>query len=379
MPTIGFIYGTRPELIKIAPVVNALRDIHRVKLISTGQHQELLHSLYDWFELGGYPDLDLEVMRASQTPGEVISAILSGLEDKLAGLDLVIVQGDTASAMAGALGAFLHKIPVAHLEAGLRTNDRYSPFPEEIFRRQVSQLATYHFTPTQRATANLASEGIKDQVYCIGNSVIDALKFSLDKLSRLRQNDPDSLTKKLNLPFELRELEDKRLLLVTMHRRENLGGAHAEVAAALAEMVREYDDLLLVFPVHPNPQVRQSIEPALKGLERVKLIDPVNYVAMCYLLDRAYMLATDSGGLQEEATSLGKPTLILRNTTERPEAVESGVCTLVGTDREKIKLELKKLFDDEVYYRQKNRPSLIFGDGLSCVRMVEFLNCLNLI
>jgi len=367
---ISFVFGTRPELIKLAPLIEACKECFELQIVSTGQHRELLDNLYSWF--GFCPDEDLQVMTKNQSPGQVIASILSKIERPIAGSDLLIVQGDTATAFAGAMGAFLQKIPVAHLEAGLRTQDIYNPFPEEMFRRQISQLASLHFAPTKAAAANLANDGIKDNVYVLGNTVVDALKNTIRRLKQLEQ-DEAKFAAHVKLPF-IKELTGKRVLLVTMHRRENLGQDHEQVALALKQIVSEFSDCLVVFPVHPNPAVRKTIEPILQNNLQVKLLEPVDYVTFCWLLQKAYVLVTDSGGLQEEGAALGKPTLILRQTTERPEAVEAGVAKLVGSNYDAVLTSIRQLLSDENLYQTMATATDAFGEGNSAAAIVKKLS-----
>lgn len=332
-----------------------------------------MDNLYQWFELK--PDANLNVMKSNQSPSHVIANILAGIETLVAGSDLVIVQGDTATAFAGAMGAFLQQIPVAHLEAGLRTNNRYNPFPEEMFRRQITQLTNVHLAPTDSAADNLKAEGIIEQVHVVGNTVIDALKATINRLNAL-ENKKVELAHFVKLPFKAR-IEGKKFLLVTMHRRENHGKDHEQVASALKQIISEFPDCEVVFPVHPNPAVHQAIFPALGKLERVHLLEPVDYVTFCWLLQKAYILVTDSGGLQEEGASLGKPTLVLRETTERPEAVEAGVAKLVGTNYNDVLESLRFLLSSESNYKKMAVPSSAFGEGNSSEiivkKLLEFL------
>lgn len=375
---ISFIFGTRPELIKIAPLVQACKKEFNVKVISTGQHRELLNNLLHWFSIE--PEVNLDIMKSNQSPSKVIATILSHLEAILVGSDLVIVQGDTASAYAGAMSAFLHQIPVAHLEAGLRTNNRYNPFPEEIFRRQITQVADIHFAPTEQSAKNIRKEGFEENVYVVGNTVIDSLKQTTQRLLEIEQSHKigqknilkNELSKFVDLPFR-KELEGKRILLVTMHRRENLGQDHEQVASALREIVEEFKDTAIVFPIHPNPMVRKAVEPLLENQPRVHLIQPIDYITLAWLLQKTHILITDSGGLQEEGASIGKPTLVLRETTERPEAVEAGVAKLVGTNKENVKNELRLLLADQAAYDKMAKPSSVYGDGKTSEKIVEIL------
>ena len=371
MKKISFIFGTRPELIKVAPLIKAFQkeaDIFNLNLISTGQHKELLNNLYKWFDFEA--NINLEIMQFNQSPSQVIANILQKLDLAIKDSDLIIVQGDTATAYSGAMAGFLHKIPIAHLEAGLRTDNIYNPFPEEMLRRQISQISTLNFPPTERAKENLKRENIQENVFVVGNTVIDSLKDTINKLEKLEEH--NQLNEFINLPFELSELnQNKKLVLITMHRRESLGEEHKQVAKALKRVSQEHKDLLLIFPIHPNPAVRESIEPILKDCPNIKLIEPLDYITFCFVLKKAYILITDSGGLQEEGCSLGKPTLILRKTTERPEAIEEGNAKLIGTNEENVYANFTALLKDINLYNQMSKPSNIFGTGNSAELIIN--------
>ena len=371
MKKISFIFGTRPELIKVAPLIKAFQKeaaIFNLNLISTGQHKELLNNLYKWFDFEA--NINLEIMQFNQSPSQVIANILQKLDLAIKDSDLIIVQGDTATAYSGAMAGFLHKIPIAHLEAGLRTDNIYNPFPEEMLRRQISQISTLNFPPTERAKENLKRENIQENVFVVGNTVIDSLKDTINKLEKLEEH--NQLNEFINLPFELSELnQNKKLVLITMHRRESLGEEHKQVAKALKRVSEEHKDLLLIFPIHPNPAVRESIEPILKDCPNIKLIEPLDYITFCFVLKKAYILITDSGGLQEEGCSLGKPTLILRKTTERPEAIEAGNAKLIGTNEENVYANFTALLKDINLYNQMSKPSNIFGTGNSAELIIN--------
>lgn len=371
MKKISFIFGTRPELIKVAPLIKAFQKeaaIFNLNLISTGQHKELLNNLYKWFDFEA--NINLEIMQFNQSPSQVIANILQKLDLAIKDSDLIIVQGDTATAYSGAMAGFLHKIPIAHLEAGLRTDNIYNPFPEEMLRRQISQISTLNFPPTERAKENLKRENIQENVFVVGNTVIDSLKDTINKLEKLEEH--NQLNEFINLPFELSELnQNKKLVLITMHRRESLGEEHKQVAKALKRVSQEHKDLLLIFPIHPNPAVRESIEPILKDCPNIKLIEPLDYITFCFVLKKAYILITDSGGLQEEGCSLGKPTLILRKTTERPEAIEAGNAKLIGTNEENVYANFTALLKDINLYNQMSKPSNIFGTGNSAELIIN--------
>jgi UDP-N-acetylglucosamine 2-epimerase (non-hydrolysing) len=368
--TITIVYGTRPELIKLAPLIKTFKKSFNVNVVCTGQHKELLNNLYDWFDI--QDQKNLEIMQENQSPSQVIARILESLDSTIEGSDFVVVQGDTATAFAASLTAFLHKIPVVHIEAGLRTDEMYNPFPEEMLRRQISRLATYHFAPTQRAVENLLREGISENVYLVGNTVIDALK---ETIQRIESN--EEKTQKFMEPIMrdlvLKKIKGKKFLLVTMHRRENLGEEHSNLAKALKRVIKENPDLLIVFPVHPNPAVKEAIEPYLADNENVLLIPPVDYVSFNTLLKDCFIVVTDSGGVQEEACALGKPTIVFRKTTERPEAIEAGTAVLSGTEEENVYQEITKLLKDEKVYNSRSKPSNAFGEGNASELVLKIL------
>ncbi|GAB4278587.1 MAG: UDP-N-acetylglucosamine 2-epimerase (non-hydrolyzing) [Candidatus Rifleibacteriota bacterium] len=357
-----FILGTRPEIVKLAPVIFACRNRSNIEttVIHTGQHKELADEMFAHF--GIVPDIDLQVMEPNQSLSQLTEKIMHGLsgivsKDKY---DMVFVQGDTTTVFVGALSAFYQKIPVAHIEAGLRTSDRYSPFPEEINRRLAGNLATLHFAPTQRARDNLLRENIPEaSIYVSGNTVIDALEWSLKQPHQL----PDDLESFLS--------SGKKTILVTTHRRENFGKPHREVFGAILDLVMEFRDIQILLPIHPNPNVREEAHRLLNNHERVKLISPVSYPDFIQLMKRSYLIMTDSGGIQEEAPSLNIPLLILRESTERPEGVESGCLKLVGTDRNKIFSTAKNLLEDKNEYENMARAVNPFGDGKAAERIIE--------
>ncbi len=359
------VFGTRPEAIKLAPVLVELAK-HQNEVVSkicvTAQHREMLDPFLKIFEIK--PDYDLNIMRPNQSLFEVTTRALTGLKDVLETErpDIVLVQGDTTTAFAAALAAFYCKIPVGHVEAGLRTLDKYRPFPEEINRRLISHLADLHFAPTARAKENLLAEGIDiSSIFVTGNTVIDALFMILD---RTKPQDP------------LQDLEldpNKRLILVTAHRRENFGEGLVNICRALKKIVRQAPDVEIVYPVHLNPNVRSTAEKFLRGVKRVHLIEPLDYIAFVHLMKRAYLILTDSGGIQEEAPSLGKPVLVLRETTERPEAIEAGVAKLVGTKTENIVEATLQLLQDTQEYKKMASAQNPFGDGMAAKRIVHIL------
>ena len=364
-----FVFGTRPEAIKLAPVVRELsaRANFHCKVCVTGQHRELLAQVLDLFGLR--PDWNLEIMRPDQDLAYLTGAALSGVAGVLASYqpDRVIVQGDTTTTFAGALAAFYHGIPVAHVEAGLRTDNIYAPWPEEVNRRLVSQLADLHFAPTARARDNLLREGIcRDRIVVTGNTGIDALLWVsalLDGRGELRA--------RVEKVLDGRFAEHKRVILMTGHRRESFDGGLARICHAMTRIALRRD-VAIVFPVHPNPNVRRAVAP-LHRHDNILLIEPVDYPELVFLLKRCYFVVTDSGGIQEEAPSFGKPVLVTRDTTERPEAMEHGLAKLVGTDERRLFDEMQALLDDPQAYRRMSRIENPYGDGLASRRIAAQL------
>ena len=361
MPRFLFILGTRPEIIKLAPVIiESRRKGIETTVIHTGQHLELAQNMLSHF--GITPDINLEVMQPNQSLFSLSAKIIAGLEPILKAGDyqMVFVQGDTSTVFLGSLGAFYSKIPVAHVEAGLRTNDRYSPFPEEINRRLTSNLATLHFAPTQNAKENLLKENVpQKQVFVTGNTVIDALHWSLKK------------PHKLNNELESFLANSKKTLLLTTHRRENFGKPHKEVFKAIKELLRSFNDIQVIFPIHPNPNVRKQAQTFFNDEPGVKLIEPLGYLDFINVMKRCHLILTDSGGVQEEAPSLNKPVLILRESTERPEGVISGCLRLVGTDKNKIFQQAKKLLTSEKQYKKMAEATNPYGDGISAQKILK--------
>ena len=363
-----FVFGTRPEAIKLAPVIKELlgRPNFDCKICVTGQHREMLTQVLDLFDL--QPDWNLDLMRPNQDLAYVTGAALSGVGEVLAGFrpDRVFVQGDTTTTFAGALAGFYHRIPVAHVEAGLRTDNIYSPWPEEVNRRLVSHIADLHFAPTARARDNLLREGIaRERILVTGNTGIDALLWVSALLDRRVE---------LRSQFEAllpAHLEGKHVILMTGHRRESFDGGIARICRAIARIAAR-SDVAVVFPVHRNPNVRQAIE-ALHGHPNVLLTDPVDYPELVFLLKRCHLVVTDSGGIQEEAPSFGKPVLVTRDTTERPEAMELGLARLVGTDEERLYCEISALLDEPDAYARMSWITNPYGDGRASNRIAERL------
>lgn len=356
------VFGTRPEAIKMAPVVLALEQEPgvRVTTVVTAQHREMLDQVLDLFQIR--PSEDLDIMQAEQSLADITSRILGGLGPILARErpDLVLVQGDTTTAFAAGLAAFYQKIPVGHVEAGLRTPQRWDPFPEEMNRRLLGRLAELQFPPTEGARDNLLAEGIDPaSIYLTGNTVTDALL-------RIQGQLPAGLDPQL-----VRLEPGARMILVETHRRENLGAPMEEICRALQNVVRDFPEAAVVFSVHRNPKVREVVLPALQGRPRCHLLDPVSYPQLVRLMREAFMILTDSGGIQEEAPSLGVPVLVCRRTTERPEGLASGNARLVGTDREVIEREIARLFREPGHREAMSQAASPYGDGQAARRIVE--------
>ena len=355
------VFGTRPEAVKMAPLIRELSAREGVECLCcvTGQHRELLREVLDAFSLR--PDRDLDIMEEGQTLSDITARTLRGMDAALEDLrpDLVLVQGDTGATFAGALSAFYHRIPVGHVEAGLRTYDRYAPYPEEMNRRMVSALAELHFCPTEANRANLAREGISDNVFVTGNTGLDALRTTV------RADHVFSSEALRQLPY------GKKLILVTCHRRENLGKPMEDIFSALREIARRHEDTEIVYPVHPNPAVRETAERCLRGADRVLLLPPLGVVDMHNLLARSFLVLTDSGGLQEEAPALNKPVLVLRTVTERPEAVESGTVRVAGVDKERIIALTEELLRGGAEYERMARAANPYGDGHASERVAD--------
>jgi UDP-N-acetylglucosamine 2-epimerase (non-hydrolysing) len=365
-----FVFGTRPEAIKLAPVIRELsgRPSFDAKICVTGQHREMLMQVLELFDL--QPDWNLDLMRPDQSLAYLTGAVLSGVGEVLDAFrpDRVFVQGDTTTTFAGALAGFYHQIPVAHIEAGLRTDDIYSPWPEEVNRRLVSHIADLHFAPTRQARENLLREGIgRERILVTGNTGIDALLW----VSALLDSRTD-----LRCRFEAllpAHFEGRHLILMTGHRRESFDGGIARICRAMAR-IAERSDVAVVFPVHRNPNVRRATAP-LHGHPNVLLTDPIDYAELVFLLKRCRLVVTDSGGIQEEAPSFGKPVLVTRDTTERPEAMELGLARLVGTDEERLFLEMSALLDDADAYARMSQIANPYGDGRASVRIAQRLRC----
>ncbi len=361
------VFGTRPEAVKLAPVVHALQASPYLEpvVVLTAQHREMLDQMLKWFEIEAHYDLNL--MRHGQTLAELTGRVVVGIDEILTKLtpDMLLVQGDTLSVMAASLAAFYQKVPVGHVEAGLRTDNRYNPFPEEMARRQTTRLASIHFAPTALAVENLRREGITEHVHLTGNTVIDAL---LDTAKRLETTPIDHAL------FGKANFDQHKVLLVTAHRRENWGNTMVEIAHALRQIADDFPETQILYPIHRNPVVREAIEPVFNGHPRLILVEPLDYVPFIYAMQHSHFILTDSGGVQEEAPTLGKPVLVMRTTTERPEAMEAGAAKLVGVNRSEIVDAARLLLTDQQEYARMACSVNPFGDGHAAeyiVRAIE--------
>lgn len=368
-PKILTIFGTRPEAIKLFPVVQALSERNNLETLTcvTAQHREMLDQVLDIADI--QPDFDLDLMKANQNLDDLTARLLTGigkiLDETKPGR--VVVQGDTATAMCGALAAYYRQIPVSHVEAGLRSYNIYHPWPEEVNRKIIGTIADQHFAPTQTSADALKKENIPvEQIYITGNTVIDALLTTVDKF-----NDPSRLDAKLAGLYE--KFSDRKIIGVTSHRRENLGDGLTNIAKAL-RIIAERKDVALIFPVHLNPKVRAIMQDALGDLDNVAMIEPLDYPNFVSLLNHCHFMMTDSGGVQEEAPALGKPVLVMRDTTERPEGVEAGTAKLVGTDKDVILAEATRLLDDETHYLAMARAHNPFGDGTASKQIADIID-----
>ena len=363
------VFGTRPEAIKMAPVVKTLATQLDVSVCVTAQHREMLDQVLDLFEI--VPDHDLDIMKPGQDLYDVTSNVLLGMKSILQQEkpDVVLVHGDTTTTMATSLAAFYQQIPVGHVEAGLRTYDIYSPFPEEVNRQVTGRVTKYHFAPTEQAKQNLLAEQVAEQdIIVTGNTVIDALLTVVEKAKAVEFSS-DLLAE---LPF-LSQKELPRMVLVTGHRRENFGQGFEEICQALSDLAAMHSDVQFVYPVHLNPNVREPVKRILSDVDNVYLIEPQDYLPFVKLMDASTLILTDSGGIQEEAPSLGKPVLVMRNTTERPEAVEAGTVKLVGANRDNIVQAVETLLSDEAAYKLMARAHNPYGDGKASERILAEL------
>lgn len=385
MKSIMLVFGTRPEAIKMAPLVKALQkesDRFRTLVCVTGQHREMLDQVLELFEIT--PDFDLNIMHKGQNLYDVTSRVLNGMGNVLRTEkpDVVLVHGDTTTSMAAALAAFYEQIPVGHVEAGLRTNDIYSPWPEEVNRQITGRIATYNFAPTQFGFNNLIAENVSaEKITITGNTVIDALYYVVDKINNDKALSDSLKLKILSMGYNLDRLADgnRRMVLVTGHRRENFGDGFRNICNALAYLSDRYQDVDFVYPMHLNPNVRGPINNLFANNPRNNLffIEPLDYFEFVMMMERCCLVLTDSGGVQEEAPGLGKPVLVMRDTTERPEAVDAGTVKLVGTDYDKIVNQMSLLLDSEEAYLSMSRAVNPYGDGHACERIVDYLSKLS--
>lgn len=364
------VFGTRPEAIKMAPLVQALSQdpAFESRLCVTAQHREMLDQVLRLFKLE--PDYDLNIMRPEQGLTEITCRILEGMKTVLLDFkpDIVLVHGDTTTTLAASLAAFYQQIPVGHVEAGLRTGDLASPWPEEGNRKLTGHLARLHFTPTTQSRQNLLQENLPDsRIIVTGNTVIDALLWVRDRVL-----DDSNLNAQLAARYPFLD-PDKKLVLVTGHRRESFGGGFERICSALAQIARQHPDAQIVYPVHLNPNVSEPVNRILSGIENIILIEPQEYLPFVWLMNRAWLILTDSGGIQEEAPSLGKPVLVMRDTTERPEAVDAGTVKLVGTDIARIVASVSELLSDDKAWQAMSHAHNPYGDGKACGRILQAL------
>lgn len=363
------IFGTRPEAIKMAPLVNAFRTYSgefETRVCVTAQHREMLDQVLNFFDIK--PDFDLDLMKPNQNLYSLTSDIILGLKSVLEEFkpDYVYVHGDTTTTMAASISAFYSGAKVCHIEAGLRTHNKYSPFPEEMNRQVTGRIADFHFAPTTASQSNLLAENItSEKILVTGNTVIDALLESVEIVDKIENVEIDYLLKIID--------SSKKIILVTGHRRENHGQGFINICEALKEIALQHPEVQIIYPVHLNPNVKKPVYEILSNISNIQLIEPLSYPAFVWLMKESYIIITDSGGVQEEAPSLGKPVLVLRDTTERPEAVEAGTVILVGTNKEKIVSETKKLLLNFKHYSDMSALHNPYGDGNACKRIIEFI------
>ncbi len=376
------VFGTRPEAIKMAPLVKEFQKHNNqfeTIVCVTGQHRQMLDQVLELFEIK--PDYDLNIMKQGQDLYDVTSRVLTGMRDVLAEVkpDVVLVHGDTTTSTAAALAAFYQQIPVGHVEAGLRTHNIYSPWPEEMNRQITGRIAQYNFAPTKLSYSNLQSEGIDtDTILVTGNTVIDALYWVVNKIKNTPSLDTDLNRALLEAGYDCNRLaHGRKLVLITGHRRENFGDGFISMCRAIKHLIETYPDVDFVYPMHLNPNVRKPIHDVfgdnLEGLGNMFFIEPLEYLSFVYLMEKATIVLTDSGGIQEEAPGLGKPVLVMRDTTERPEALEAGTVKLVGTDYDKIVGEVSELLDSPEAYERMSKAVNPYGDGLACQRIIKHL------
>ena len=383
MKRVLLVFGTRPEAIKMAPLVKEFQKYpERFETIVcvTGQHREMLDQVLHIFEI--IPDYDLNIMKQGQDLYDVTARVLMGMRDVLKEVqpDVVLVHGDTTTSTAAALAAFYQQIPVGHVEAGLRTHNIYSPWPEEMNRQITGRIATYHFAPTPLSKHNLLAEGVQEgHIHVTGNTVIDALYMVVDKIKNDKDLDAEleNLLKQAGYDAN-RLVGGRKLVLITGHRRENFGDGFINMCTAIKDLTKKYPSVDFVYPMHLNPNVRKPIHEVfgedLSNLGNMFFIEPLEYLSFVYLMEKSTIVLTDSGGIQEEAPGLGKPVLVMRDTTERPEALEAGTVKLVGTDYDKIVVEVSTLLDNQEYYEKMSKAVNPYGDGWACKRIVDRLN-----
>ena len=393
MKKVMLVFGTRPEAIKMAPLVKAFAqfpETFETIVCVTGQHREMLDQVLHIFDIT--PDYDLNIMKQGQDLYDVTSRVLLGMRDVLreAHPDVVLVHGDTTTSTAAALAAFYQQIPVGHVEAGLRTHNIYSPWPEEMNRQITGRIATYNFSPTPLSRCNLLEEKVNGQsIIVTGNTVIDALYWVVDKIKSDETLSAELKSVLAEAGYDVDRLDNsqlpRRLVLITGHRRENFGDGFIQMCTAIRDLAQKYPDVDFVYPMHLNPNVRKPIQEVFVGLDTLSqgkgwgeaanmfFIEPLEYLSFVYLMEKATLVLTDSGGIQEEAPGLGKPVLVMRDTTERPEALEAGTVKLVGTDYEKIVSEVSRLLDDTAYYDSMSKAVNPYGDGRACERIVDFI------
>lgn len=363
------VFGTRPEAIKMAPLIFELRKYSShfdVKVCVTSQHRQMMDQVLAFFQI--VPDYDLNLMKPGQTLSRLTSDVISEVANVLVDFtpDIILVHGDTTTSFSAALAGFYAGCKIGHVEAGLRTYNNSAPFPEEVNRQITARMAHFHFAPTEFSARNLRQERLSNEnIYVTGNTVIDALNYSVDYLRDYEDNEIGMLRRLIPV--------DKKLILVTGHRRENFGAGLIEICHALKDIVAQSPDVHIVYPVHFNPNVQDPVRHILGGHKQITLIDPIGYPAFVWLMSRSYLVLTDSGGIQEEAPSLGKPVLVMRETTERPEAVEAGTVKLVGTNKEKIQKEVLSLLRDESVYRMMSQAHNPYGDGKASERIVQYI------
>jgi len=368
------VFGTRPEAIKMVPLVKELEkhtQEFEMKVCVTAQHREMLDQVLKLFDVK--PHYDLDIMKSGQDLYDVTSKVLLGMRDVLNDFqpNIVLVHGDTTTTIATSLSAFYQRIAIGHVEAGLRTGNIYSPWPEEANRLLTTQITKYHFAPTEKNKENLLKEHVGEKsIIVTGNTVIDTLFLIVERLKS--DEKLQKATKKI-ISAKGYKLTDRKMVLVTGHRRENFGDGFLNICSALQELAEQHKDVDFVYPVHLNPNVQKPVNMILKNINNVYLIEPLEYAPFVYLLHHSFLVLTDSGGIQEEAPSLGKPVLVMRDTTERPEALEAGTVVLVGTEKENIKSNVSRLIDDETYYKKMSYAHNPYGDGNACSKIVNFL------